>query len=246
LKFSPQSEKIKEDEMIKVRPAGERGKTQTSWLDSNHTFSFNRYYDPRYTGFRDLLVINEDFVAPGQGFGTHSHRDMEILSYIVEGALEHRDSSGGSGVIRPGELQRMSAGTGVSHSEFNSSQTEPVHFLQIWIQPDREGITPEYEQRSFQEGERRGRLRLIASRDGGGGALTIHQDVKVYDALLASGDQISHQLDSNRHAWIQVVKGMVKVNDTLLRAGDGAAVSQEESLNIRADASAEILLFDLS
>lgn len=232
--------------MIKVRPSGERGKTQTGWLDSNHTFSFNRYYDPRYMGFRGLRVINEDFVAPAQGFGTHSHNDMEILSYVVEGALEHRDSSGGSGVIRPGELQRMSAGTGVSHSEFNGSETEPVHFLQIWIVPERDGLKPGYEQRAFSEGERRGRLRLIASRGGDDGSVTIHQNVKVYDALLASGDNISYQLDGDRHAWIQVVKGAVSVNGTPLRAGDGAAISEETALNIRASEDAEILLFDLA
>ncbi|HKQ05950.1 MAG TPA: pirin family protein [Blastocatellia bacterium] len=232
--------------MIKVRPSGERGKTQTGWLDSHHTFSFNRYYDPRYMGFRGLRVINEDFVAPAQGFGTHSHNDMEILSYVVEGALEHRDSSGGSGVIRPGELQRMSAGTGVSHSEFNGSETEPVHFLQIWVVPEREGLKPGYEQRAFSEGERRGRLRLIASRGGDDGSVTIHQNVKVYDALLASGDDISYQLDGDRHAWIQVVKGAVSVNRTTLRAGDGAAISEETALNIRASEDAEILLFDLA
>lgn len=233
--------------MIKVRSAGERGKTRTAWLDSNHTFSFNRYYDPRYTGFRDLLVINEDSVAPAQGFGTHSHDNMEILSYVVEGALEHRDSSGGSGVIRPNELQRMSAGTGVSHSEFNSSQTEPVHFLQIWIQPDEEGLKPGYEQRAFPEDERRGRLRLIASREGSDGSVTIHQDAKVYDALLAAGDEVSYQLKDDRHAWVQVVKGAVNVNSTPLGTGDGAAISEETSLNIKASAAdAEILLFDLA
>ena len=152
--------------MITVRPAGERGKTRTDWLDSSHTFSFNRYYDPRHSGFRSLLVINEDFVGPGHGFGTHTHDNMEILSYVVVGALEHRDSAGGSGIIRPGELQRMTAGTGVSHSEFNGSQDEPVHFLQIWIQPEREGLEPGYEQRAFPEEGRRGRLLLIASREG--------------------------------------------------------------------------------
>lgn len=232
--------------MIKIRPAADRGKTRTTWLDSSHTFSFNRYYDPIYTGFRQLLVINEDFVAPGQGFGTHSHRDMEILSYVVEGALEHRDSSGGSGVIRPGELQRMSAGTGVSHSEFNSSRSEPVHFLQIWIVPDREGLPPDYEQRAFPASARQGRLRLIASHQGSDGSVTIHQDVKVYNAFLESGANLSHQLPENRHAWVQVVRGAITINGTNLKAGDGAAISDESSLNIRASDDAEILLFDLA
>ena len=232
--------------MIRVRPAGERGRTQTDWLDSRHTFSFNRYYDPRHAGFRKLLVINEDRVAPGQGFGAHSHSDMEIFSYVVEGALEHRDSAGGSGVIRPNELQRMSAGTGVSHSEFNASETEPVHFLQIWILPEREGLKPGYEQRAFPERERRGRLRLIASREGSDGSLTIHQDVKVYDALLARGDEVTHQLARERHAWLQVIKGTVNVNGTTLRAGDGAAASEEASLTISASEDAEIMLFDLA
>jgi redox-sensitive bicupin YhaK (pirin superfamily) len=232
--------------MIKVRPAGERGKTRTDWLDSSHTFSFNRYHDPRWSGFRDLLVINEDFVAPGHGFGMHSHDDMEILSYVVEGALEHRDSAGGSGTIRPNELQRMTAGTGVSHSESNGSQAKPVHFLQIWIQPERDGLKPGYEQRAFPEGERRGRLRLIASNDGGDGSVTIHQDVKVYDGLLASGDEVSYNLSADRHAWIQVIKGAVNVNGTTLRAGDGAAVSEETALTINAEEEVEIMLFDLA
>ena len=232
--------------MIAVRPAGERGRTQTNWLKSLHTFSFNSYYDPRYTGFRELLVINEDRVAPGQGFGTHSHRDMEILSYVVEGALEHRDSAGGSGVIRSNELQRMSAGTGVSHSEFNASETEPVHFLQIWIRPEREGLKPGYEQRTFPEQERRGRLRLLASREGSDGSLTIHQDVKVYDALLARGDELSHQLVGDRHVWMQVIKGAVNVNGETLRTGDGAAAGEEASLTIKASEDAEIMLFDLA
>ena len=232
--------------MIEVRPAAERGRTRTSWLDSRHTFSFNRYYDPRYTGFRDLLVINEDIVAPDQGFGTHSHDNMEILSYVVEGALEHRDSAGGSGVIRRNELQRMSAGTGVSHSESNSSQTEPVHFLQIWITPDKQGLKPGYEQRAFPEGERRGRLRLIASREGRDGSVTIHQDVKVFNSLLAPGEEVSYQLDGDRHAWIQVIKGTVSVGGTRLGAGDGAAISGENSLTINGSEDAEILLFDLA
>jgi redox-sensitive bicupin YhaK (pirin superfamily) len=232
--------------MIKVRPAGERGKTQTPWLDSNHTFSFNRYYDPNYTGFRDLLVINEDFVAPARGFGTHSHSDMEILSYVIAGQLAHKDSTGTSAVIRPGEMQRMTAGTGVSHSEFNPSETEPTHFLQIWIQPERSGLKPGYEQREFAEQERRGKLRLVASRDGRDGSVTIHQDVKVYDALLGVDEELSYQLDGGRHAWAQVIKGTVTVNGTALRAGDGAAISEENSLNIKASEDAEILLFELS
>jgi quercetin 2,3-dioxygenase len=232
--------------MIKVRPAGERGRTRTGWLDSSHTFSFNRYYDPRHTGFRHLLVINEDVVAPGGGFGAHSHRDMEILSYVVSGALEHRDSAGGSGVLRPGELQRMSAGTGVTHSEQNASGAEPVHFLQIWIRPEREGLRPGYEQRAFPAEGRRGRLRLIASREGGDGSVTVHQDVKVYDAHLAAGEEVSYRPAGGRHAWVQVVRGAAGVNGTPLRAGDGAAASGEDSLSIGADEDAEILLFDLA
>lgn len=232
--------------MIKVRHAGERGKTRASWLDSNHTFSFNRYYDARWSGFRDLLVINEDFVAPAQGFGTHSHDNMEILSYVVEGALEHRDSAGGSGVLRPNELQRMSAGTGVSHSEFNPSETGATHFLQIWILPEQDGLRPEYEQRSFPESERRERLRLIGSRAGSDGSVTIHQNVKVYDASLAAGNVVSHQLDRDRYAWIQVIKGIVTVNGTTLGPGDGASISDATDLSIEATEASEILLFDLA
>jgi redox-sensitive bicupin YhaK (pirin superfamily) len=231
--------------MITVRRAAERGKTRTGWLDSNHTFSFNRYFDPRYTGFRDLLVINEDFVQPGQGFGTHSHDNMEILSYVVDGALEHRDSTGGSGVIRPNELQRMTAGTGVSHSEFNASKTMPVHFLQIWILPDKNGLKPGYEQRSFPPEERRSRLRLIASTDGANGSVAIHQDVKVSDALISAGEKVAYRLDRNRYAWVQVIKGSVEVNRTPLQGSDGAAISEETLLDIEAKDDSEILLFDL-
>ncbi|MBV9210693.1 MAG: pirin family protein [Acidobacteria bacterium] len=232
--------------MIKVRAAGERGATRTEWLDSRHTFSFNRYYDPRYTGFRQLLVINEDMIAPATGFGTHSHRDMEIISYVVRGQLAHKDSTGTSELIRPGEVQRMSAGTGVSHSEFNPSETEPTHLLQIWILPEREGLEPEYEQREFKEEERRSRLRLLASREGSDGSVTIHQNVKLYDALLSSGDEVSYTLGAGRHAWLQVVKGAVTINGTPLKESDGAAISDETRLDIRADEDAEILLFDLA
>ncbi|MGI8653624.1 MAG: pirin family protein [Pyrinomonadaceae bacterium] len=232
--------------MIKVRAAAERGKTQTNWLDGNHTFSFNRYYDPRWTGFRDLLVINEDRIAPGMGFGTHSHENMEIITLVIEGALQHRDSTGGSGVIRPGEVQKMSAGTGVSHSEMNASETEPAHLLQIWIQPEREGIDPGYEQKEFSEASKQGKLRLVASPGGVDGSVTIQQDAKLYDAALAPGDEVSYPLGEGRYAWLQVVIGAISVGGTLLQAGDGAAISEENSLDIRASEAAEILLFDLA
>jgi hypothetical protein len=232
--------------MIKIRRAADRGKTRTSWLDSSHTFSFNRYYDPEWSGFRDLLVINEDFVAPGQGFGTHSHSDMEILSYVVAGELAHKDSTGTSSVIRPGDMQRMSAGTGVSHSEFNASRTDPTHFLQIWILPEVEGLKPGYEQREFSKAERSGKLRLVASRTGSDGSVTVHQDVKVYDALLAAGEEVDYKSEKDRHAWIQIVKGSVDVNGMSLDQSDGAAISDESTLTIRAKSDAEILLFDLA
>lgn len=232
--------------MIKVRFAEERGKTRAPWLDGNHTFSFNRYYDSRWTGFRDLLVINEDFVAPASGFPPHSHADMEIITYVIEGALEHRDSSGGHGVIRPGDVQKMSAGTGVTHSEMNPSPDEPVHLLQIWIRPEREGLKPYYEQKAFTEAERRGRLRLVAAPEGAEGSVTIYQDVRLYDALLAEGDEVTRQLAAGRHAWLQVVKGAVTLNGNTLNAGDGAAVSNEELLTIKAEEESEILLFDLA
>lgn len=232
--------------MIKIRPAAERGKTQTSWLDSNHTFSFNRYYDPEWSGFRDLVVINEDYVAPGMGFGTHSHRDMEILSYVVSGQLAHKDSTGTSSMLKPGDLQRMTAGTGVSHSEFNPSKTEPTHFLQIWVVPDRDSLRPEYEERAVPVSEGRGSLRLIAARDGNSGSLTIHQDVKVFDAQLAAGEAVSYQLDLDRHVWIQIIKGSITVNGTPLRISDGAAISEENIISIDADEEAHLLLFDLS
>ncbi len=231
--------------MIKVRPAVERGRTRTGWLDSSHTFSFGEYYDPRHMGFRDLRVINEDYVAPGTGFGTHSHRDMEIISVALSGGLAHRDSTGGSGVIRPGEVQVMTAGTGVSHSEMNASKSERVHFLQIWILPEREGLRPGYRQKSFADEERRGRLRLLASRGGDDGSLVIHQDVKLYDARLSEGQEVTHALGEGRHAWLQVVRGSVSVNGTALGAGDGAAISEETALRVSAESESEFLLFDL-
>ena len=232
--------------MIKVRPAGERGKTRTPWLDGNHTFSFNRYYDPHWTGFRDLLVINEDFVAPSSGFPPHSHADMEIITYVIEGALAHQDSSGGEGVIRPGEVQKMSAGTGVTHSEMNPSPDEPVHLLQIWIRPAREGLRPYYEQKEFPAEERRRKLRLVAAPEGAEGSVTLYQNVTLYNALLGAGDEVTHKFAPGRHAWLQVVKGAVTLNGIQLKAGDGAAVSEEESVKIKGDEESEVLLFDLA
>ena len=232
--------------MIQVRPAAERGKTKTDWLDSQHTFSFGRYQDPRYMGFRELRVINEDYVIPGAGFGTHSHSDMEILSYVIEGSLAHRDSSGGDGVIRAGEWQRMTAGTGISHSEFNASKAEPVHFLQIWILPESNGLSPGYEQKEFPAAGKHGQLRLVASPDGSEGSLKIHQDVKAYNALLAAGESVFYDLAPGRHAWLQMVKGEIKLNGTALKAGDGAAVSNESKLTLSAASDAEIVLFDLA
>lgn len=232
--------------MITVRRAGERGGGNHGWLNTRHTFSFSDYHDPRHMGFRTLRVINEDRVAAGQGFGAHGHRDMEILSYVVSGGLEHRDSMGNGAVIQPHEWQRMSAGTGVRHSEANASETEPVHFYQIWILPEADGIKPGYEQKLFSVEEKTGRLKLVASRDGSDGSLTIHQDVKVYNSLLASGDEVSYQLGNDRHAWLQVVRGEVTVNDTHLSAGDGAALTSEAAINIKSGEGAEIILFDLA
>jgi redox-sensitive bicupin YhaK (pirin superfamily) len=232
--------------MITIRPANERGGGDHGWLDTRHTFSFSDYYDQRHMGFRSLRVINEDRVAPGRGFGTHGHRDMEILSYVVSGGLGHRDSMGKSEVIRPHEWQRMTAGTGVRHSEMNASKTEPVHFFQIWIMPEAESIAPGYEQKLFAPEDKSGRLRLVASHDGREGSLKIHQDVSVYNALLKGGEAVEHRLEPGRHAWLQVVKGTVELNGTGLGVGDGAAVSEETALTINAAEEAEIMLFDLA
>ena len=232
--------------MITVRPSDERGRSELGWLSSRHTFSFADYLDARHMGFRTLRVVNEDRVQPGGGFPTHGHRDMEIVTYVVEGALEHKDSLGTGSVIRPGEVQRMTAGTGVTHSEYNPSRTEPVHFLQIWILPERQGLAPGYEQRAFPAAEMQGRLRLVAARDGRDGSVTVHQDVRLLAARLAPGEEIVHSLAPGRHAWLQVVRGALVMNGTTLAAGDGAAVSDEARLALAASAPSELLLFDLA
>ncbi len=232
--------------MITRRLNHERGRTTLSWLNSAHTFSFNTYIDPRHMGFRQLRVINDDWVKPGAGFGTHSHRDMEIITYVLEGALEHRDSMGNGSVIRPGDVQRMSAGTGISHSEYNHSPTAPVHFLQIWILPERQGIEPSYEQRLFPPEKLRGQWRLIAARDGHDGAVVLHQDVDVLATQLEPGAQVSYRLKPGRCAWVQVASGGVQLNDVTLDEGDGAALSEITDLTIVAGERSEVLLFDLA
>ena len=232
--------------MIRLRPSAQRGHADHGWLDTYHTFSFADYLDPDHMGFRTLRVINEDFVAGGGGFPMHPHRDMEIITYIVEGALQHRDSMGTSSVIRPGEVQRMSAGRGVVHSEFNPSPDTPVHLLQIWIHTAVRGIDPGYEQKAFPEGERRNRLRLTASPDGAGGSVRIHQDARMYSSLLDAGETVRHELAPGRHGWVQLVKGELEVNGLRLGSGDGAAASEEPALAITAGAPAEFLVFDLA
>jgi quercetin 2,3-dioxygenase len=222
-----------------------RGHTKIGWLDSYHTFSFGNFSDPNRMGFRTLRVINDDRVVPGAGFGTHGHRDMEILTYVLEGALEHKDSLGTGSVILPGEAQVMSAGTGITHSEYNHSQTEPVHLLQIWILPDKQGLKPRYEQKAFPIEEKRGKLRLIAAKDGRDGAVTIHQDVDLYTSILEPGDVVNYHLQPHRYAWLQIAQGIAILNGEELRAGDGVQISVEEQLEISSQVGAEILLFDL-
>jgi len=231
--------------MIALRKSGDRGHANHGWLDSYHTFSFADYYDPGYMEFSSLRVINEDRVAPGSGFPRHGHRDMEIISYVLEGALEHKDSMGNGSAITPGEVQRMSAGAGVMHSEYNASKTEPVHFLQIWIVPDVTGIAPEYEQKRFTDAEKQGRLRLVASPDGREGSLKIHQDALLYAALLNKGDVVTHAQRRGRKAYVHVARGKVRVNDDVLYAGDGARVSDESRVVLAGEDKAEVLLFDL-
>ncbi|HEY0479525.1 MAG TPA: pirin family protein [Kofleriaceae bacterium] len=231
--------------MITVRPSAERGHANHGWLDSRHTFSFADYYDPAHMGFRALRVINEDQVAAGQGFDRHSHRDMEIISYVLEGALEHKDSMGTGAVIRPGDVQRMTAGTGVTHSEYNASRKDPVHFLQIWLQPDQRGIAPSYEQKTFSQADKAGRLRLVASPDGADGSVTIHADARLYAGVFDAGQTAEHGLAPGRHAWVHVVRGRARVNGTELAAGDAAALSEERTVRIEGIDAAEVLVFDL-
>lgn len=241
--------------MITIRPGNARGAAKLDWLDSRHTFSFGHYFDPPHMGFGTLRVINEDRVRPGGGFPTHAHQDMEIISYVLDGALEHKDSLGTGSIIRPGDVQRMTAGTGIRHSEFNHSQTRPVHFLQIWIIPERAGLEPGYEQRTYSEADKRNRLRLIASRDGRDGSVTVHQDADVFASLLEAGAGLVHPLRPGRRAWIQVARGAVGIDGVRLTAGDGAGIEDQPEIVLEADegaqeggtaeGSAEILLFDL-
>jgi redox-sensitive bicupin YhaK (pirin superfamily) len=229
-----------------VRASEQRGHFNHGWLDTYHTFSFADYHDPEHMHFRALRVINEDVVAPGQGFGTHPHRDMEIITYVLDGALEHRDSLGNGSIIRPGDGQRISAGSGILHSEFNPSPMDPVHLLQIWILPEQKGIEPSYEQKAFSPEDKQGKWKVIAERIPADGAVTIHQDVKLSVASLEAGGQITYALAKGRHAWIQIARGSVTLNGTALKQGDGAAVSEETELAITAGQASEILLFDLA
>lgn len=232
--------------MIIIRKAADRGHTGLDWLDSWHTFSFAEYYDPDHMGFRALRVINEDRVQPSKGFGFHSHRDMEIISIVIEGALEHRDDMGNGAVIRPGEIQHLSAGTGITHSEFNHSASETVHFLQIWVLPTSKGAEPGYEQKSFSEKEKRGSLRVVASPDGRDGSLKIRQNALIFASMLMQSEAVTHRISDDRHVWVQVVRGKITLNGLELDAGDGAAVSEEDEVNIMGKTTSELLLFDLA
>lgn len=229
--------------MLQIRPSEERGRNQLSWLDTHFTFSFDQYYDPKHTHFRSLRVLNEDIVAPSQGFGMHPHRDMEILTWILEGSLEHRDSMGTGAIIRPGELQHMSAGSGILHSEFNPSPKDPVHLLQIWITPERKNLKSEYEQLAFPDKDLRGKLHLVAGPEA---PVTIRQDANLYIARLEKDQETRHPLEADRHAWVQVARGAVRLNGKDLKAGDGAAISKEPEARIESKEASEILLFDLA
>jgi redox-sensitive bicupin YhaK (pirin superfamily) len=232
--------------MLTIRKATERGHADHGWLDTHYTFSFSDYYDPEHMGFRALRVMNEDRVQPGQGFGMHGHRDMEIVTIVLQGALEHRDSLGNGEVLRPGEFQHMTAGTGIRHSEFNPSETEPVHLYQIWLLPERAGLTPSYEQKAFPESGRRGQWQLVASRGAEQGALKINQDARIFLGIVQPGQTLRHAIATGGHAWLQVLRGSVSVNGTDLAAGDGVAVSDEPELRVGSDAEAEVMLFDLA
>jgi redox-sensitive bicupin YhaK (pirin superfamily) len=231
--------------MIRIRKSNERGHVNHGWLDAHHSFSFASYYDPKHTGFRDLLVINEDRIQPGQGFGKHGHENMEIITYILEGDLAHQDSLGTVAVLHAGDIQRMSAGTGVRHSEFNHSKENPVHLLQIWIAPKKEGIPPSYEDKRIAPSEKKNRLRLIVSPNGEDGSLVMNQDAKLFASLLDEGKSVGYEFKQGRHGWIQVARGSIEVNGTTLEAGDGAAISDEMALQLIAKKPAEFLLFDL-
>ena len=231
---------------MKIRRSSERGHAEHGWLSSFHTFSFADYHDPEQMGFRALRVINEDRVQAGQGFGTHGHRDMEIISYVLEGEIQHKDSMGTGSIIRPGEVQRMSAGRGVQHSEFNPSKKDGLHFLQIWIVPARAGIDPSYEQKAFPAAERQGKLRLVASQDARQGSVTVHQDVSLYAGLLGAGERTRHEVTKGRHAWVHVAKGSLELNGTRLDTGDAAAISEEGPLELVGKEGAEVLVFDLA
>jgi len=232
--------------MIALRKSNQRGHADHGWLNTYHTFSFSSYYDPAHMGFRSLRVINEDRVAPGQGFGTHPHEDMEIVSFVLEGALEHRDSLGNGEVLRPGEFQRITAGTGIAHSEFNPARDQPTHFYQIWLLPQRNGLAPSYEQKRFDDSELRNVLRIVASPEGDNGSLSIHQDARIFLAKLDAGKVIEFDLLPGRHAWLQVLRGTVTLNGQEMDTSDGAAVSAESRLAIEATSDAEIMLFDLA
>jgi redox-sensitive bicupin YhaK (pirin superfamily) len=232
--------------MIRIHDRDIRGTTKTGWLDSKHTFSFGHFRDPARMGFKTLRVINDDIVIPGAGFDTHPHSDMEIITYILDGELEHRDSLGTGSVIRPGEVQRMSAGTGIEHSEFNPSNDNGVHLLQIWIHPEARGLKPSYEQIAFDRDAAKGRLLLIGSRQGGENVITIHQDVKLYVSVLEEGQSVSHEFSGDRGGFVQVVRGHVALNGEILKEGDGAEISAEDTITLTADSDAELLLFDLA
>lgn len=232
--------------MLSIRPAESRGHANHGWLDTNHTFSFADYYDPKAMGFRALRVINEDRIAPGMGFGTHPHRDMEIITYVLDGSLAHKDSLGTVGVIRPGEVQRMSAGTGIRHSEYNASDKDPLHLMQIWLMPNKTGIAPSYDQRVFAVEEEKNKLHLLASEDGRDGSFQMHSDADLYAAQLEAGTTVEHDFGKQRHGWLQVARGSVTVNGSELKQGDGLAISDEGKVQIAAKDAAEVLLFDLA